>query len=111
MKSTRHFAVVLVTAPDLKTARALAALALRARLAACVNLVPRIESHYWWQGRLERGTEVLLLLKTTRSKLAALEKLILAEHPYDTAEFIVLPVAAGSARYLEWLGGSVAGAT
>ena len=109
MKSARHFAVVLVTAPSLKTARALAARALRARLAACVNLVPRIESHYWWQGRLERGAEVLLLLKTTKAKLAALEKLILTRHPYDTAEFIVLPVAAGSARYLAWLDSSVAG--
>lgn len=107
MKPANRFAVVLVTAPDLKTARALARAALEARLIACANLVPRVESHYWWQGRLERGAEVLLVLKTTRARLAALEKLVLARHPYDTPEFLVLPVYAGTARYLAWLAASV----
>ena len=102
MKSGRNYFIVLVTAPDLKTARGLARAALRARLAACVNLVPGIESHYWWQGNLERGNEVLMILKTTRGTLASLEKLILKLHPYDTAEFVVLPVNRGSARYLAW---------
>ena len=103
MKSAASFALVLVTAPDLKTARALARSALRARLAACANLVPRIESHYWWQGKIEDGAEVLILFKTRRRSLAALEKLVLKEHPYDTPEFLVLPLRAGNARYLEWL--------
>jgi len=107
MKSAHPFAVVLVTAPDLKTARALARTILQARLAACVNLIPRVESHYWWQGKLERGTEVLLLIKTVKTRLAALEKLVLARHPYDTPEFIVLPLALGSARYLDWLRASM----
>lgn len=106
MKSARRYAVVLVTAPDLKTGRVLAQAALEKRLAACANIVPKIESHYWWQGRLERGAEVLLMLKTTRRRLAALEKLILARHPYDTPEFLVVPLEAGSARYLAWLGAS-----
>jgi len=106
MKSARQYAVVLVTAPDLKTGRALARAALQARLAACVNIVPRIESHYWWQGKLESGAEVLLVLKTTQAKLAALEEVILARHPYDTPEFLVLPLKAGSSRYLAWLGAS-----
>ena len=103
MKSATRYAVALVTAPDLKTARRLAKAALSARLIACANLVPRVESHYWWQGKLERGAEVLLVMKTTKSCLARLEKLILARHPYDTAEFIVLPLHAGSQRYLDWL--------
>jgi periplasmic divalent cation tolerance protein len=107
MKTAARYALVLVTAPDLKTARALARAALEARLIACANLVPRVESHYWWQGRLERGAEVLLVLKTTRARLAALEKLVLARHPYDTPEFLVLPLQAGTARYLAWLGASV----
>jgi len=107
MKTAARYAVVLVTAPDLKTARALARAALEARLIACANLVPRVESHYWWQGRLERGAEVLLVLKTTRARLAALEELVLARHPYDTPEFLVLPLQAGTARYLAWLGASV----
>ncbi len=99
--------LVLVTAPDVKVARSLVQAALTARLVACANLVPKIESHYWWQGRLERSAEVLLLLKTTRPRLAKLEKLILARHPYDTAEFVVLPLAAGSAKYLAWIAASV----
>jgi periplasmic divalent cation tolerance protein len=103
MKSAATFAVVLVTMPDLKTARALAKTVLQAKLIACANLVPKIESHYWWQGKIESGAEVLLILKTQKSKLAALEKWILARHPYDTPEFLVLPLSAGSKKYLGWL--------
>jgi len=103
VKSAAQFALVLVTAPDLKTARRLARAALAARLAACANLVPRLESHYWWQGKLERSAEVLLLFKTTRARLAQLEKLILAEHPYDTPEFVVLRLDRGNRSYLAWL--------
>ena len=101
-----QFAIVLVTAPDLKTARRLARLALQARLVACANLVPNLESHYWWQGKIERSPEVLLLLKTTTGRLARLEKLILAEHPYDTPEFVVVPLRGGNRRYLDWLAAS-----
>jgi periplasmic divalent cation tolerance protein len=107
MKPTRKYAVVLLTAPDLKTARKLARAALEARLIACANLIPRIESHYRWQGKIESGTEVLLVLKTTAARLAALEKLIVAKHPYDTPEFIVLPISRGNKRYLDWVAQSV----
>ena len=107
MKSAAKFAIVLVTAPDLKTARALATAALKVRLIACANLVPKIESHYWWRGKIESGAEVLLVLKTQKSKLAALEKLVLAQHPYDTPEFLVLPLSAGSEIYLDWLAAAV----
>src|SRR5882672_9997647 len=97
------FAVVLVMAPNLSIGRKLAKAALKARLVACANLVSKIESHYWWQGRVESGTEVLLVLKTRSAKVAALEKLIVARHPYDTPEFLVLPVKGGNQRYLKWL--------
>jgi periplasmic divalent cation tolerance protein len=106
MKPAAKFAVVLVTAPDLKTARMLAKTALSARLIACANLIPKIESHYWWQGKIESDAEVLLVLKTQTSRLAALEKLIQAKHPYDTPEFLVLPLSAGSKKYLAWLAAS-----
>ncbi len=107
MKAGRRFFLVLVTAPDRKTARALARAALAARLAACVNLLPGIESHYWWQGKVESSSEVLLLLKTTRPKLVALKQLILARHPYDTPEFVALSLDTGSRRYLDWLATSM----
>ena len=105
--SAARFAVVLVTAPDAKTARKLAAAALKARLAACVNLIPHIESHYWWQGKVERSAEVLLVFKSARARLAALERLILRLHPYDTPEFLVLPIQRGARRYLDWLQSSI----
>ena len=107
MKPATAFALVLVTAPDLKTARRLAQCALQARLIACANLVPKVESHYWWQGKLESGAEVLLILKTRRANLRKLEALVLAEHPYDTPEFVVLPPVSGTDRYLQWIGDSV----
>lgn len=110
MKPARNHFIVLVTAPDLKTARRLARAALTAKLVACANLVPKIESHYWWQGKLEVGNEVLLILKAMRCNLPELEKLVLALHPYDTAEFVVLPVSNGSRRYLDWWSQSCDGA-
>ena len=103
MNPAAKSAIVLVTAPDLKTARALARAALQARLIACANLIPRIESHYRWQGKIESGTEVLLVLKTRKSRLPALEKLVLTRHPYDTPEFLVLPLHGGNRRYLDWM--------
>lgn len=102
MKNPR-FKIVLVTAPDLRTARRLARAALTARLIACANLVPKLESHYRWQGKLEQSAEVLLVLKTTTTRLTALEQLIVARHPYDTPEFVVLNLAGGAKKYLAWL--------
>ena len=109
MPRTNRHGIVLVTAPDLDTARRLALAALKARLAACANLIPEIESHYWWHDALETGTEVQIVFKTTRACVPALERLIRREHPYETPEFLVLPATAGSARYLDWISSSVAG--
>jgi periplasmic divalent cation tolerance protein len=105
----RTCCVVLVTAPDLKTARKLAKSALAARLIACANLVPKVESHYVWQGRLEQAAEVWLILKTTPARLPALRRLIAREHPYDTPEFLALPVTTGARKYLDWVIESVRG--
>ncbi len=103
MKDYKDLNLVLVTVPDLKTARKLAQAALKGHLAACVNIVPEIESHYWWQGKLEKSSEFLLLFKTTKVKLPGLQKSILANHPYDTPEFVVLPIEHGNERYCAWL--------
>src|SRR5436305_5014383 len=103
MKSANQFKIVLVTAPDWKVARHLAKTALAARLIACANLLPEIESHYRWQGRIERSAEVLLLFKTTATCLKRLEKLVIDNHPYDTPEFVVLDLHGGNRHYLDWL--------
>jgi periplasmic divalent cation tolerance protein len=107
IKPASNYAIVLVTAPDLKVARKLAQAALKARLIACANLIPKIESNYWWRDKIEKGPEILMILKTTKPRLKALEKLILEKHPYDTPEFLVLPVNSGNAAYLAWISGSV----
>lgn len=99
--------VVLVTAPSLRVARALARVVLDARLAACVNLVPGLESHYVWEGKRERSAEVLVMLKTFAGELVALEALIRAHHPYEVPQFVVLPVTAVSSAYLGWMKDSV----
>jgi len=103
MKPALTFKLVLVTAPDLKTARRLAKAALAAHLIACANLVPKIEAHYRWRGKIERSVEVLLIFKTTSARLAALERLVLEMHPYNTPEFLVLALSGGNRRYLDWL--------
>jgi len=109
MTRKQKYAVVLVTAPEIKTARRLARQALEARLAACVNLLPGVESHYWWEGKIDTSREILMVLKTSVRKVKALEKLVLEEHPYETPEFVVLEIAGGSRRYLDWVSASMGG--
>jgi periplasmic divalent cation tolerance protein len=101
-----QFSLVLVTTPDIETARRLATLALDAGLIACANIIPTIESHYRWEGGIEKSAETLMLLKTTKSAMDALEKLIAAHHPYTTPEIISLPIISGSPSYLDWLAAS-----
>ena len=107
VKPAAKFTIILVTAPNAQTARRLAQGALRARLVACANLIPKIESYYWWQGKIEKGAEVLCVFKTTKTKLSALEKFLLANHPYDTPEILALPISTGTRRYLTWIETSV----
>ena len=107
MKLAAKFSIVLVTAPDLKIARKLARGALKEKLIACANLIPKIESHYWWQEKIESSAEVLCAFKTTRANLNAFEKFVLTNHPYDTPEIVSFPLVSGTARYLQWLAASV----
>lgn len=95
--------VVLITAPDGKTARTLAVELVERRLAACVNIVPGVTSIYRWEGAVEQAQEVLLLAKTCRSRLAELEDALLELHPYDVPEFVALEPAHVEARYRAWL--------
>ena len=107
MHASREHACVLVTAPNITVARKLAAAALSERVAACANLVPKIESHYWWQGQIESSSEVLILFKTRMDKLMDLENCVLRNHPYDTPEFVALKIDAGNEKYLKWVTDSV----
>ncbi|MGH9586389.1 MAG: divalent-cation tolerance protein CutA [Acidobacteriaceae bacterium] len=77
------------------------------RLAACVNIIPNLTSVYRWQGKIEQADEALLLIKTTESRLPALEAAIRELHSYEVPEFLVLSVESGSRPYLAWLLDSV----
>ena len=100
--------VVLLTAANGEEAARLADLLVGAQLAACVQIMPEMESIYRWQGKIERQSEVLLIAKTISSKFADLERVVRALHSYETPEIVALQITAGSAPYLEWLGASVA---
>ena len=95
--------VVFMTASNGEEAARLADMLVGAHLAACVQILPEMESVYRWQGKIERAAEILLIAKTTRSKFEELEREVRALHSYDTPEIIAVPVVAGSARYLDWL--------
>jgi periplasmic divalent cation tolerance protein len=95
--------VVLTTWPAASDPGAVAATLVSERLAACVNVLPEMDSVYAWRGAIERDRERQLVLKTTAGRLDALERRLAELHPYDVPEFLVLTVRGGSAAYLEWL--------
>ena len=102
LKSPKSCRIALVTAPNLKTARELVQAALRDRLVACANIIPGLESHYWWKEKLERSPEVLILFKTSKSRVLELQAMVASKHPYTTPEFVSLSVHHVSDSYLTW---------
>ena len=95
--------VVFMTAANGEEATRLADMLVGAHLAACVQILPEMESVYRWQGKIERQPEVLLIAKTTIAKFDDLEREVRALHSYDTPEIVAVPIVTGSAPYLEWL--------
>jgi periplasmic divalent cation tolerance protein len=103
------YVVVLVTCGSLAEARRIARHVVARRLAACANLLESpVQSVYRWKGRVEEAREFLLLIKTSERRLAALRAEVEKLHSYDVPEFIALPIAAGSPKYLKWLADCVA---
>ena len=94
--------IVFVTAPSIVAARALAKLILEQRLAACVNLFPEVESHYWWKDKLESAAEVLLLIKTSAEHFDVLRQLIALHHTYECPEVVALDPREVAPAYRRW---------
>jgi periplasmic divalent cation tolerance protein len=98
--------VCLITTPQ-PDAHSIASTVIDKKLAACVNIVPLVQSLYWWEGKVEQDEEALLVVKTTRAAISQLDELLRTIHPYETFELIALDVVAGSRPYLEWIDSSV----
>lgn len=100
--------VVLMTAPNREEAGRIAEMLVSARLAACVQILPEIQSIYRWQGEVGRESEVLLIAKTTRARFDELDRATRQIHSYETPEIVAVPVTAISNSYLKWLQTEVA---
>lgn len=95
--------VVLSTCTAEEEAQKLARLLVEQRLAACVSLVPRVRSYYRWKGAIESAEEFLLVIKSSRERMAELLAVLEKEHSYEVPEVLALPVVEGSANYLNWM--------
>lgn len=93
----------LCTAPNETAARQLIDKILQARLAACVNIIPGIQSHYWWEGKQEQAGETLLLIKTSSNCVQGLKDCITTHHDYEVPELIFVSVTDGLKAYMEWI--------
>ena len=102
-ESAEAILVIMVTVANQREGRRIGKKVVEAKLAACVNIIPAVESIYRWKGKVVKSQEVLLLFKSTRTRYAALEKAIRAIHTYDTPEIIALPVKEGIPQYIGWV--------
>lgn len=96
-----------VTCPNEDVAARMARAMVEQKLAACVNIVPRVTSIYEWKGKVEQDSEVLLMIKTRTSRIPALTEFVRSAHPYEVPEVVAVPVAQGNAAYLQWVRDSV----
>lgn len=95
--------LILTNCPDEESANAIALALVESKLAACVNILPRMQSIYRWQGVVESAAEIPLFIKSTVTNYPALEAAIRERHPYDVPEIIALPIQAGLPAYLNWV--------
>ena len=94
---------VYTTYPSLVEAERIGKAVLERRLAACVNILPGMISHYWWEGAIERGEEVVMIIKTRASLAEGVRAAVKALHSYTTPAILVLPIEGGEPGYLDWL--------
>lgn len=97
------YLLVFVSAGSKEEAEKIASGLLKEKLCACVNIVKGVNSHFWWQGKLDKAKEALLIIKTKKSLLSRLIKKVKSLHSYEVPEIIALPVIAGHKPYLDWV--------
>ena len=104
-----NFGIVLVTCSSADEGEKMARGLVVDRLAACVNMVKNVDSLFWWEGKVDHAQEVLLVIKTQKSRFSALESYVKAHHSYQVPEMIFLPIATGHGPYLNWIRDSLRG--
>lgn len=102
-----NYIVIFITCADNTEARRIANALVKNKLAACVNMLNKVKSIFWWQGKVDQAKEVLLIIKSKKSKLAKIIKLVRSIHSYDIPEIIALPLTGGNTAYLRWIDESV----
>jgi periplasmic divalent cation tolerance protein len=102
MKQTGKI-VIFVTTSTEQEAHKVAELLLTKKKAACVNIVPRVDSSFWWQGKLDSARESLLIIKTKASLLPEIIEMVKSVHSYEVPEIIALPIIGGNEDYLKWI--------
>ena len=102
-----NYIVVYITASDKEEAEKIARQLLKRRQAACVNIVPEVNSHFWWQNRLDSTQECLLVVKTKDTLLPDIVKSVRKMHSYSVPEIIALPIVGGNPEYLDWIDSEV----
>jgi periplasmic divalent cation tolerance protein len=102
MKKTDRI-IILITAGSEEEAHRIAESLVKGKKAACVNIVPRVDSLFWWEGKLNSARESLLLVKTKASLFPEVVELVKRTHSYEVPEIIALPIVAGSEDYVKWL--------
>jgi periplasmic divalent cation tolerance protein len=95
--------VIFITTGSEEEAHRIADQLLNQRKAACINIVPKIDSLFWWQDKLDSAQESLLIVKTKASKLKEITELVKRVHSYEVPEIIALPIIGGNEDYLKWL--------
>jgi periplasmic divalent cation tolerance protein len=99
--------LVYITAPDQETGRRIGEALLEARLAACVNILPQVQSMYWWDGAIERDTETVVLAKTVKALFEPLKACVLGVHPYEVPCVVAVGLDHGHDPFLRWIGEQV----
>jgi periplasmic divalent cation tolerance protein len=102
-----NYITVLITTASIQEAREIAKVLLERRKIACANLISKVESHFWWQDKLDSAEESLLIAKSKAALLPEIITLVKEAHSYQVPEIIALPIIGGSQDYLEWIEESV----
>lgn len=101
------YIIIFITCPNKKEAQHIGRALIQKKLAACVNIIGKVESLFWWQAKVDKAAEVLLVVKSKKAKLGKVIKLVKSLHSYDVPEIIAMPIIGGYKPYLDWIDDSL----